>query len=133
MTDWVCRGDDDWRLPANGLTRWIIREHNRLTLETCYEVLGIEADHYRILDDQFDPVLYDPSGFLIVDSSEPAFWECSEGEDMERYCYPAPWNTPGFFEDYHDHVEDARLQFARLLKDLYPETWKRTQTFEGAG
>jgi hypothetical protein len=45
-----------------------------LTLGREYEVLGIEADSYRVLNDRNDPVLYEPAAFQVLDWSEPLFW-----------------------------------------------------------
>ena len=100
-----------------------------LTIDRIYEVLGIEADTYRMLTDPEskpygnDPVLYDPDCFRIVDPQEPDFWICQYGEDGERYCYPPEWNEVGFFEDYHDGISEVRERFWNLLKSYYPETW----------
>ena len=100
-----------------------------LSEDRVYEVLGIEADTYRILSDPEsgpygnDPVLYDPVCFKIIDPNEPDFWVCQYGEDGERYCYPPEWNEIGFFEDYHDGVSEIRERFWNMLKVYYPETW----------
>lgn len=67
-----------------------------------YFVLGIEADNYRILNDLGKPYLYDSILFDVLDSTEPVDWITEFGEDGERYSYPAPLNTPGFFEDFFD-------------------------------
>ena len=82
-----------------------------LTIGKEYEVLGIEADDYRLLGDPGtfprgnEPFLFDPACFRIVDAKEPA------------------WTTPGFFEDDHDGIEAARAQFWRDLERYYPETF----------
>jgi hypothetical protein len=100
-----------------------------LTIGREYEVLGIEADTYRILTDPEtehygnDPVLYEPECFRIIDPQEPEFWICTYGEDGERYCYPPEWIEPGFFEDYHDRIPKIRKMFWDLLRIYYPETW----------
>ncbi len=101
-----------------------------LSIDRVYEVLGIEADFYRILDDPEkkpygnDPVLFDPECFNVVDPQEPEFWICEFGEEGERYCYPPEWSSIGFFEDYHDGIPEVRQIFWNLLKRYYPETWK---------
>ena len=70
-----------------------------------YEVLGIEADQYRLLNDENarsygnDPLLFEPECFKIVDSEVPQLGQCENGEDGERYCYPKEWARVGFFED----------------------------------
>lgn len=100
-----------------------------LTLEREYEVLGIEADLFRILDDPEtkpygdDPVLFEPDCFKVIDPTEPDFWVCEVGEDDERYCYPPEWSGIGFFEDYHDGMIEVGQVFWRLLKHYYPKTW----------
>lgn len=101
-----------------------------LTIGREYEVLGIEADWFRLLDDPNtkpygnDPVLFNPDCFEVTDPTEPLFWTRSVGDDGERYCYPPGWNSPGFFEDYHDGVEDVRKQFWEDLRRYYPLTWQ---------
>ncbi len=100
-----------------------------LSIGRIYEVLGIEADRYRILSDQEsqphgnDPVLYDPDCFKVIDPQEPDFWVCQYGEGGERYCYPPEWNAVGFFEDYHNGIQEVRERFWNMLKIYYPETW----------
>jgi hypothetical protein len=106
------------------LTRTVDREGHQLslTLGQTYEVLGIEADWYRILNDHRDPVLFDPHCFSIVDPVEPAFWLRSLGDDGELYAYPPAWNAPRFFEDFHDRVPRVRAQFWEDLRRYYPRT-----------
>ena len=100
-----------------------------LSLDRRYEVLGIEGDFYRILDDPEkkpygnDPVLFEPDCFEIVDPQEPKFWINEYGEEGERYSYPPEWHHIGFFEDYHDGVPEVRTIFWDCLKKYYPETW----------
>jgi hypothetical protein len=81
-----------------------------LTLGKTYQVIGIEGDDYRILDDSGEPILFDPACFDVVDRSEPPFW-VSLNADGLRYAYPPEWLRPGFFEDYHDYKEDVRSEF----------------------
>lgn len=101
-----------------------------LSLDREYEVLGIEADHYRILNDPEkrpygnDPVLFEPECFEIIDSTIPTFWIRSAETDGEQYCYPPEWNEIGFFVDYHEGVEAVRRQFWEDLQRYYPETWQ---------
>ncbi len=101
-----------------------------LTLGRAYEVLGIEADDYRLLTDENsdpfgnDPVLYESECFEIIDPNEPEFWNCKYGEEGERYCYPPEWCSVGFFEDYHDDVPEAQKIFWNELKRYYPNTWQ---------
>ncbi len=104
-----------------------------LTVGRVYEVLGVEADSYRVLTDEDtpnapnDPVLYEPECFWIVDAAEPSFWQTKRGDNGERYAYPAEWGEAGFFEDYHDGVAAVRELFWKSLQNLYPRTHKERQ------
>ena len=64
-------------------------EYSSLTVGRVYEVLGIEGDWLRLLNDNGEPVLYDPQCFRVVDSTEPANW-VSVVEDGATYAYPPP-------------------------------------------
>jgi len=86
-----------------------------LTPDQPYLVLGIEADDFRILNDQGRPYLYPSELFMFVDPREPADWVSEIGEDNERYAYPPPLNTCGFFEDYFDGKPEAIATFWRVM------------------
>jgi len=90
-----------------------------MTVGNIYEVIGIEADFYRILNDENSPYLYDPKQFEIVESSEPEFWVNEYGDDGERYSYPETWSQPGFFEDFLDNLNQAREEFWKVYKKYY--------------
>ncbi|MFI8384406.1 hypothetical protein [Pseudomonas sp. NPDC079086] len=92
---------------------------NKLTYGKTYEVIGIEANSFRIVNDLNDPCLYEPSDFEISDPTEPLFWISSLGEDGERYAYPISWSSPGFFEDFHDHIAGVVKQFWQEYRQLY--------------
>jgi hypothetical protein len=93
-----------------------------LSEDQPYFVIGIEADDYRILNDAGKPYLYPPDLFEVMDLREPSDWITEIGEDGERYSYPEPLNTFGFFEDFFDqkheqisifwHVVNQRLSDA---------------------
>ncbi len=86
-----------------------------LTPGQCYSVVGIEADDYRLLNDQGKPYLYPADAFEVADPVEPADWIVDLGEDGERYAYPAELNAPGFFEDYFDDDPEALATFWRIV------------------
>jgi hypothetical protein len=104
-----------------------------LVLGRAYEVIGVEADSYRILTDSDhprfpnDPCLYEPEIFRVIDESEPDFWISEIGEDGERYAYPKEWIGACFFEDYHDRVPGIRKRFRDDLQRLYPRSWAKFQ------
>jgi hypothetical protein len=97
------------------------RQYASLTVGREYVVLGIEADDYRLLNDDGEPVLFDPAYFEVADPTEPAFWVSRTGDEGERYAYPLGWDVPGFFEDWHDRVEIVRRTFASQLAHWYPD------------
>jgi hypothetical protein len=86
-----------------------------LTPGQPYVVLGIEADDLRILNDQGRPYLYPHEIFNVVDAREPEDWVTENGEDNERYAYPPPLNSTGFFEDYFDGKPEAVATFWRVM------------------
>ncbi len=61
---------------------------SKMTIGKTYEVIGIEADYYRIVNDSYMPCLYNPNQFEIVDSSRPDFWISVFEEEDEEYSYP---------------------------------------------
>lgn len=97
-----------------------------LTVGSEYEVLGIEGDSLRLLDDHGEPLLFDPECFEVIDPAEPSVWVEGFPEESERYCYPPEWSRPGFFEDWHDNVPVVRKLFAEQLAMRYPGMQRRT-------
>jgi hypothetical protein len=80
-----------------------------------YAVIGIEADDFRILNDYGQPYLYPRQFFEVVDPREPEDWVTEYGADGERYAYPPPLHTCGFFEDFFDAQKEAVATFWRLV------------------
>ena len=86
-----------------------------LTPDQPYVVLGIEADDFRILNDQGRPYLYPHEIFSVVDAREPEDWVSEFGADNERYAYPRLLKQSGFFEDYFDGKAEAVATFWRVM------------------
>ena len=86
-----------------------------LTIGNLYQVIGIEADDFRIINNDGSPYLYPACLFEIIDPHEPDDWITEFGEDGERYAYPAELNRPGFFEDYFDGDEQTIATFRHFL------------------
>jgi hypothetical protein len=86
-----------------------------LTPDQPYVVLGVEADDFRLLNDQGRPYLYPYQIFTVVDAREPADWIAVLGEDNERYAYPPLLNASGFFEDFFEGDPDAVATFWRVM------------------
>lgn len=96
-----------------------------LTLGQPYVVIGIEADHLRILNDAGRPFLYPPNLFSLVDASEPVDWVTEFGDDGERYSYPTPLNKSGFFEDFFDEKAKAVTTFWRVVNQRLAASQQR--------
>ncbi len=94
-------------------------EIENLTTNKEYEVIGIEADYYRIIDEKNEPILFSPDCFEIVDNDKPPFWVTEIGEDGEEYSYPPKWNEIGFFEDFFDYVKNVKDQFWKDYSKFY--------------
>jgi hypothetical protein len=86
-----------------------------LTFGQGYAVIGIEADDFRLLNDRGRPYLYPHQLFEVIDPHEPDDWITDVGEDGERYAYPPPLNTCGFFEDFFDTKRDAVVTFWQVI------------------
>ena len=96
------------------------RRLGSLTLGRPYEVLGIECDGYRLLNDCGEPCLFEPECFEVTDPHEPAVWISELGDERERYAYPFGWGVPCSFEAWHDGVDLIRGVFAEQLRAWYP-------------
>lgn len=86
-----------------------------LTAGQQYAVIGIEADDLRLLNNEGRPYLYPMQLFEVVDPREPEDWVIEFGEDEERYAYPPPLNTRGFFEDFFDQKKETVATFWQVL------------------
>lgn len=82
-----------------------------LTSGQVYLVIGIEADDFRIINDEGRPYLYPADWFKVIDPEEPVEWVTEYGNDGERYAYPPELNTPGFFEDFFETDPEAVRTF----------------------
>ncbi len=89
---------------------------HHLTPGKQYLVISIEADYYRILNDENEPYFYPPEQFEIIDSTEPVDWITEYDEEKERYSSPPELATPGFFEDYFDGDPGVIVKFEDCLQ-----------------
>jgi hypothetical protein len=92
-----------------------------LTVGRICEVLGIECDLYRLLDDCDKAILFESECFKVIDAAEPSNWILSI-EDGARYAYPPIWGERGVFQHWHERVIEFRQEFRRGLVKWYPET-----------
>ncbi len=93
-----------------------------LTPGNLYRVLGIEADDYRIVNDEGRPFLYPPELFVVVDPSPPSDWVVTRGDEGEQYAYPPVMGRPGFFEDLFDNDPKAVGAFQQYMARFRDET-----------
>ena len=96
--------------------RIIVDRKRYLTAGREYQVLGIEGDWYRVLDDKNEPILVDPKACELTDPTEPPDW-IREEIDGELYAYPPALNRVGFFEDYYDKQDQAVREFRLYLRE----------------
>mgnify|MGYP000476910926 CR=1 FL=1 len=81
--------------------------HSNLTPNKTYSVIGIEFECYRIVNDDFEPILYPKELFEIIDPSYPNSWVRTELDDGEYYIEPLEFSEIGFFEDYFEGSAEA--------------------------
>src|ERR1700722_13893068 len=97
-------------------------KYHDLTPGNVYRVIGVEADQYRIMNDDGRPYLYPPAIFRVIDPTAPREWRAWYGEDGEKYSYPPDLRKPGFFEDYFDGDRKALATLHRCLA-----LWRRAR------
>lgn len=90
-------------------------DNQYLTPNKIYEVIGINDEYYRVIDDIGEPILYPKYLFEITDPSVPTAWIRREYEPDEYYIDPPELCRPGFYEAYFDGKPEAREIFARFL------------------
>lgn len=90
--------------------------YHDLNQARTYEVVGIEASDYRIVNENGKPYLYPAALFEVLDPSESTEWLSEIGPEGERYAYPPELAAPGFFEDWFDGDPRAQAVFAKYLK-----------------
>ncbi len=86
-----------------------------LSSDQAYVVIGIEANDFRILNDQGRPYLYPHDLFDLIDRREPDDWITELGDEGERYAYPPSLNHSGFFEDFFDARQEAVATFWHVV------------------
>ena len=86
-----------------------------ITFGQYYVVIGIEADDFRLLNDQGRPYLYPPHLFEVTNYRQPSDWITETGDDGEKYAYPHLLSRNGFFEDFFDGEAETVAIFWRTL------------------
>lgn len=107
----------------------LLKEHclgEFLTAGKTYTVIGISLDHYRVINDCGEPILFPNDVFEIIEHDIPSDWitikEINEDGDEEYYVDPPGFGVPGFYEDYFDDIPVAVESFElfRKLNKLPP-------------
>jgi hypothetical protein len=89
---------------------------HELTRGAVYEVIGIESDWYRVLNDGGVPALYPPELFQVVDEERPGHW-VRRRRDGTEYAYAPELAKPGFFEDFFEGEPAAVRTFNRYINE----------------
>ena len=95
-----------------------ITTYTDLSPTKTYEVIGISADDFRIINDQGRPYIYPADIFTVLDETIPSDWVVKYGEGGEKYACPIEFHEPGFFEDYFDGKPEAINIFSKYVINL---------------
>jgi hypothetical protein len=93
-----------------------------LSSDREYLVIAISGDDYRLMNDDDDPVIYEPELFDIVDAKEPDDWESELGGTGKRYARPRSVDRYAW-EDYHDGEPVAVAAVKAYLATLGKLSW----------
>lgn len=99
-----------------GVHDHVFDECNNQNIEEykVYEVIGINSDYYRIINEMGEPILYPTHLFEIVDSTIPESWVRKDYGPDEYYIDPPELSAPGFYEDYFDGDHEAKTIFDKF-------------------
>src|SRR5687768_16709003 len=85
-------------------------EHRGLSAGAVYDVVGLDSQNFRVIDDNDQPFLFRKGLFDVVDPSIPDDW-VTETLGDEYYVDPPECAEKGFYEDYFYEVEAAVKRF----------------------
>ncbi len=88
-----------------------------LSPNTCYQVVEIDDEHYRVINDIKEPILYPKELFTVVDDKFPSDWERIDYEDGEYYIGPKYFYRY-FYEDYFDGDKMTIKIFNLYLEEI---------------
>ena len=87
-----------------------------LTPAKEYEVIGLDHESFRVIDDKGEPILFPKSLFSVIDDRIPEEWIWDRYAGDEYYANPPELHEPGFYEDLFDHKPDAVGRFDDYLR-----------------
>jgi hypothetical protein len=89
-----------------------------LTSGREYQVIGLDDEYFRIVDDTGEPILVPRTVFDITDDVVPEDWIWNRYADDEFYADPPELHPRGFYEDYFDGKEYARKAMTSYLQRI---------------
>ncbi len=92
-------------------------EHPGLRENKVYDVIGLDDENFRVIDEKGEPILYPKYLFVVIDDFVPSRWIKREYSDGEYFIDPPELSKRGFYEDYFDHKEYAIKLFEAVLRD----------------
>jgi len=87
-----------------------------LTPGKDYDVIGLDHESFRVVDDKGEPILFPKSLFSVIDDHIPDDWIWDRYAEDEYYANPPELQEPGFYEDFHDRKPDAIKRFDDFLQ-----------------
>lgn len=97
-------------------------DHQHLEPNKIYNVIGIDDEDYRIINEIGEPILYPKALFDVIESSIPDSWVRQDYEDGEYYIDPPELSRPGFYEDFFDGNPEAIAKFQAFVMLLRSKT-----------
>src|SRR5688500_3971329 len=94
----------------------LVSRYKDLTPGNLYRVIEISQEHYRILNDEGLPYLFEVGLFDVLSEARPDDWITEEQEGRITYEGPACLSSPGFFEDFFDGDAGARKTLRKRLQ-----------------
>lgn len=89
--------------------------HRNIIPNKIYEVIGIDHECFRIINEISEPILYPKGLFDIVDQNIPKEWVYDKYSDDEYYIDPPELSAKGFYEDYFDGKVESIEIFKKFL------------------
>ena len=79
-----------------------VTNHISLVQGHDYEVIGIDDEHFRTVDESSEPSLHPKSFFSDCQIDPPNHWKYQDFGEGEYAYDPPQFASRGFFEDYAD-------------------------------
>lgn len=93
-----------------------VTNHISLVQGHDYEVIGIDDEYFRIVDESCEPALHPKSFFVDCEIDPPSDWKHEDYGEGEFAYAPPEFASRGFFEDYADGQDAAVRGFRAYLQ-----------------